>query len=237
MPLLSKKRPEGLEQKSKSTINVPMSFRTMSRMGQSMSSMMPTKTEEEQETPLPSLNIPSKNWQAAQDSLLLDISQVRQAMDLFLNSRISEAEAILEPKQNTSLYHSLGHSFILFLKSMMTFQKTDISAAIDALKHTIQLADALRKKEIGWLGSITSWVKSMTVQDILNMSRLHRHAELVYAESYLLKALLCIVHDESFVSFLREGLYVRSSYNTYRTLQKFLNHVRDEAIQGKDISS
>lgn len=60
--------------------------------------------------------------------------------------------------------------------------------------------------------------------------------ELVYAESYLLKALLCIVHDESFVSFLREGLHVRTSYNTYKTLQKFLMHVRDQALEGKDVS-
>jgi hypothetical protein len=61
--------------------------------------------------------------------------------------------------------------------------------------------------------------------------------ELVYAESYLLKALLCIIHDESIVSFLREGLHVRSSYNTYKALQKYLNHVRNEAMLGKDISS
>lgn len=60
---------------------------------------------------------------------------------------------------------------------------------------------------------------------------------MVYAESYLLKALLCIIHDESFVSFLREGLHVRSSYNTYKTLQKYLIHVREQALLGKDVSS
>lgn len=60
---------------------------------------------------------------------------------------------------------------------------------------------------------------------------------MVYAESYLLKALLCIIHDESIVSFLREGLHVRSSYNTYKTLQKFLLHVQEQAQEGKDISS
>lgn len=48
---------------------------------------------------------------------------------------------------------------------------------------------------------------------------------------------MCIIHDESIVSFLREGLHVRSSYNTYKTLQKYLNNVRDDAILGKDISS
>ena len=48
---------------------------------------------------------------------------------------------------------------------------------------------------------------------------------------------MCIIHDESFVSFLREGLHVRASYYTYKTLQKYLNHVREQALLGKDVSS
>ncbi|KAL0145001.1 hypothetical protein V8B55DRAFT_1442612 [Mucor lusitanicus] len=258
------KRPDGANRTAKSSNNVSMSFRTIGRMGQSMSALMPSKSskasaaaklsdkhqqgiQEEGDddekgealdhTPLPTMNISNEVWEAAQDNLLSDIAEVRRAMDLFLNSRIPESERILEPKRYSTLYHSLGHSFVLFLKSMMTFQHTDIEAAIEALKKTIQLADALRKKETGWLGNITSWVKGISVHDVWNMSRLHRHAELVYAESYLLKALLCIIHDESFVSFLREGLHVRASYNTYKTLKKYLIHVQEQALLGKDVSS
>ncbi|KAL7312213.1 hypothetical protein PS15m_008003 [Mucor circinelloides] len=255
------KRPDGANRTAKSSNNVSMSFRTIGRMGQSMSALMPSKSskasaaaekyklnddqriqeeekgEELDHTPLPTMNISNEVWEAAQDNLLSDIAEVRRAMDLFLNSRIPESERILEPKRYSTLYHSLGHSFVLFLKSMMTFQHTDIEAAIEALKKTIQLADALRKKETGWLGNLTSWVKGISVHDVWNMSRLHRHAELVYAESYLLKALLCIIHDESFVSFLREGLHVRASYNTYKTLKKYLIYVQEQALLGKDVSS
>ncbi|KAI8088521.1 hypothetical protein BDF21DRAFT_378735 [Thamnidium elegans] len=241
-----KKRPDGPERNAKSSSNLTMSLRTIGRMGQSMSSMLPKHKEkqilEEKEegelnhTPLPTINISTKVWEAAEANLLEDIKEVRLAMDLFLNSRIPEAEKILEPKRYSTLYHSLGHSFVLFLKSVMTFQHTDIEDAIEALKETIQLADAFRKKNSSWLGNITSWVKGISVHEVWEMSRLHRHAELIYAESYLLKALLCIIHDESFVSFLREGLHVRASYNTYKTLQKFLNHVREQASQGKDVS-
>lgn len=35
---------------------------------------------------------------------------------------------------------------------------------------------------------------------------------------------------------MREGLHVRASYNTYKTLQKFLTHVREQALEGKDVS-
>lgn len=53
----------------------------------------------------------------------------------------------------------------------------------------------------------------------------------------MLKALVSIIHDESIVSFLREGLNIRSSYNTYRTLEKYIDMVQEEAAAGKDITS
>lgn len=179
-----KKRPDGLERHAKSTSNVTMSLRNIGRMGQSMSNMLPKHKEEKEiveegeidHTPLPTINISTKLWETAQDNLLTDIQEVRRAMDLFLDSHIPEAEKILEPKRYSTLYHSLGHSFVLFLKSMMTFQQVDIEAAIEALKETIQLADALRKKNSGWLGNITSWVKGISIHDVWEMSRLHRHA-------------------------------------------------------------
>jgi hypothetical protein len=140
--------------------------------------MLPRQKEssEEKEEILNSIHITQKQWDHAQQNLLLDAVEVRRALDLFLDSKISDAENILEPKRYSSLYHSLGHAFILFLKSLMTFQQVDIEAAIEALKETVQLADGFRKKDSGWVGSISSWVKGMTVQDIKNMSRLHRHA-------------------------------------------------------------
>lgn len=60
---------------------------------------------------------------------------------------------------------------------------------------------------------------------------------MVYAESYLLKAILSIVHDESYISFLREGLNIRNSYNIYRTLQKFVQFIEDEIAAGRDVSA
>ncbi|OAD69218.1 hypothetical protein PHYBLDRAFT_87937, partial [Phycomyces blakesleeanus NRRL 1555(-)] len=165
--------------------------------------------------------------------MLQDILNVRKALDLFLDSRIPEAEAILAPHRKKSMYYSLGHAFILFLKSMMTFQQTDIQTALDALKDTVQIANGLRRKDGSWL----AWVKGNSVNDIKDMSRVHRHAELVFAESYLLKALLSILNDESLVSFLREGLHVRNSYNTYKILEKYVSFVDQEAAEGKDVSA
>ncbi|KAI8639873.1 hypothetical protein BD408DRAFT_434767 [Parasitella parasitica] len=163
----------------------------------------------------------------AEKQLFEDAGQCAIALDHFLNANISEAEAILEPHYKDSMYYSLGYSFILYLKSVMTFQEDDIKTTLEALKHTIQLADNSRKKENGWLGSVTSWMKGTTLENVRNMTVVERHAELVHAEAYLLKALLSIIHDESVMSFLRESLNIRSSYNAYMTLEKYVNHVNE----------
>ncbi|KAI7850612.1 hypothetical protein BDC45DRAFT_446916 [Circinella umbellata] len=168
--------------------------------------------------------------------MMEDILQVRRALDYFLDSHIKEAEEILVPKHKTSMYYSLGYGFILFLKSAMTFEQTDVEKTMHALKHTIHLASAQQKKGVGFLDNITTWVKGNQIQQLKAMSRVQRHAELVYAEAYLLKALLSIVYDESIVAFLREGLNIRSSYNTYRNLEKYIEFVKEEAAAGKDIT-
>ncbi|CAO3593898.1 unnamed protein product [Absidia cylindrospora] len=173
--------------------------------------------------------------QEANTTLYTDIAQVRQAMDLFLNSRIPECEAILNPRKDTSLYHSLGHAFVLFLKACMTFQKEDIEAGLDAMKQAYQMADKLRKRDSSWK-NLSAWVKSHSVQDIQDMTPLQRHAELVYAETYLLKAMLQIIYDESFVGFLREGLKMRTSHGIYKVLEKYMLHVQSEASLGKDVT-
>lgn len=105
-----------------------------------------------------------------------DISQVQKALDCFLNSNIQEAEAILKPRYGDSMYYSLGYSFILYLKCVMTFQHDDINTALDVLKHTIILAGNQRKKDSGWIDSLTSWVKGTTLEDVKHMTVVERHA-------------------------------------------------------------
>jgi hypothetical protein len=168
-------RPNGLEKKAKSSGSISMSLRSIGKMGTSMTALLPKSSEETQDKPLAVSQLSNKQYEQAEESLHQDILQVRKAMDLFLSSHIPEAQEILEGKRRETMYHSIGYSFILFLKSMMTFQQSDIECAIDSLKETIQITDSLRQKGSSWLGNITSWVKGSTI-DIKSMSRLHRHA-------------------------------------------------------------
>ncbi|RUS32174.1 hypothetical protein BC938DRAFT_476107 [Jimgerdemannia flammicorona] len=168
------------------------------------------------------------------------------------------------------MYHTLGYSFVNYLKALMTFQPADVNKALECLKHTINLASALRKKDAGLVEALANFVRgSAGVATVKAMTRMQRHAvikggtgglwpiewefltdfisinaitlikcnlaappsthqELVYAEAYLLKAIISIVHDETLVAFIREGLNIRSSYTIYRSLQKFLEVVDAE---------
>ncbi|ORZ21113.1 hypothetical protein BCR42DRAFT_459188 [Absidia repens] len=169
-----------------------------------------------------------------EDQLLYeDIQQVHKALANFYDSKILEAEKLLAGRDG--VYVSLGKAFILFLKSMMTFDERDVQLTLDALKNAIQLSGSLRKKD-GWMDSISSmWHQKNTNLSLQNMTTMERHAELIHAEAYLLKALVNIIHDESVVSFVREGFNIRNSYNTYITLEKYIKFVQQEAAKGKDV--
>lgn len=138
------------------------SLRSISRLGSSMS--------------LLSLNGKNGNSNDGDGDLLHDILEVRRALDCFLDSRISEAEEILAPRKDTSMYYALGYGFILFLKCVMTFEQSDIEKTVEALKKTINLANNQRKRDAGWLDNITTWMKGNYLQHLKSMTTVQRHA-------------------------------------------------------------
>jgi hypothetical protein len=58
----------------------------------------------------------------------------------------------------------------------MTFEKDDINHALEILKHTIHISASQRRKDTGWLDSITNWVKGTTLDDLKQMTVVQRHA-------------------------------------------------------------
>lgn len=128
-------------------------------------------------SPVDNLNVTPNEPSTLKEKQLFDeIAEVRVALDYFLNSNISEAEAILKPHYKDSLYYSLGYSFILYLKCVMTFQQDDIDTTLGVLKHTIGLASSLRKREGGWFDTITTFIKGTTLDDVKQMTVVERHA-------------------------------------------------------------
>ncbi|KAJ2446393.1 hypothetical protein IWW46_000954 [Coemansia sp. RSA 2440] len=73
-------------------------------------------------------------------------------------------------------------------------------------------------------------LKSMTV--------VQRHAELVHAEAYLLRAMLNIAMGDGMLALLKEGWHVRSAYATYRNCFAFIQnaHANGERVDDHFVS-
>lgn len=112
------------------------------------------------------------------------------------------------------MYHSLGHSVFLFLEAILTFEQQSIISASKALKHSLVVCNKYRKKNtIG--ESLGKMVKKSNFEQYTEEEA---HAELCYAESLLLKAMLTFMEDETLSSFIKAGIKIRSCYNSYKSV-------------------
>ncbi|ORZ18461.1 hypothetical protein BCR42DRAFT_371864 [Absidia repens] len=172
------------------------------------------------------------NVKQAQDSLYNDIRDARLAIDLFLNSQINECLDIVIRKRQSSMYHSMSYACLLAGTAILTYQREDIGKAIVAMKETYQLADKFRCRT--WKQHLRGISKGHTIQEIKNMTPLQRHAELVYAETYLMKAGLQILYDQSLVLAIREAIKAYSAHGIYKSLEAYMLHAQAQAGKGVD---
>ncbi|XP_052069149.1 tetratricopeptide repeat protein 39B-like [Mytilus californianus] len=144
------------------------------------------------------------------------IDQTSTALKLFLNNKFTDAKARMEPGSSSSMYHALGYGTILYIQAVMTFDMTDIEAAIQALKKSLHVCDRHRRK-YSFTETITrSGIKTSQLKED------EIHAELCYAECLLLRALLTFVQDENLISFVKGGLKIRECYKVYKECNKIL---------------
>ncbi|KAJ8326475.1 hypothetical protein QVD99_006798 [Batrachochytrium dendrobatidis] len=161
-----------------------------------------------------------------------DMIDTQSAVHLFLNSRVKDAETFLVEKYCKTLPHTLGYGVILSLKCLMTLDRHDIDAAMDALHITVEVAQVLRKEQT-IVGSLTGFVfgggrGGKDGLHFMKMTRIQRHAEVVFAEAYLLQAVLSLLTDTNMVTFVREGLNIRQAYSIFKSGFLFLERVWDE---------
>ncbi|KAI5480893.1 outer membrane protein, IML2, mitochondrial/Tetratricopeptide repeat protein 39 [Pseudohyphozyma bogoriensis] len=163
------------------------------------------------------------------DELKGDIDSIFVALHLFMNSRMVEAEEICMSASDHRLYYSVGFALIQSIKSLATFEPEDLEAAISCCKDSLTITSLLRKKNHSLFESGLRLAKGSTsVSNIASMTLVQRHAELVWAECTLLRAVLGIIY-----SVLKEALNMRNAYAIYRTLAKFVAQA-DAAYDGEE---
>lgn len=106
----------------------------------------------------------------------------------------------------------------------MTFDSIDLANALDITKATQVTSSSLRKPQdsivsrIGGIGRASAGVARIKA-----MNELELHAELVYAETALMKAVLAIISGGDWLGLIKEALNMRAAHGTYRTLQTYLD--------------
>ncbi|KAF9358549.1 hypothetical protein BGX26_001493 [Mortierella sp. AD094] len=191
-------------------------------------------------TPMSDSNPRKSNLEKAMDE---DLAELRIAMDLFLNARMNEGEALLRGRHKPeSLYYSLGKSLVDTIRATMTFQRDDIENAMKSFDVTLKVASAQRKKSssitgVGTVKAIGNWViGSVGANSFKGMTRLEKHAELVYAETLLLRTAFSILHHQDFWSLLEESVSLRTAFAIFNGLKSHFDTVEQELKAGGDIS-
>jgi hypothetical protein len=60
-----------------------------------------------------------------------------------------------------------------------------------------------------------------------------RHAEIVGAEAQVNRAMLAMITQTNFMALIKEGMAIRTSYNTLRAAYKFLARTeQEEGVEG-----
>ncbi|XP_076420865.1 tetratricopeptide repeat protein 39A isoform X2 [Peromyscus maniculatus bairdii] len=140
------------------------------------------------------------------------------ALDLFLTNQFSEALSYLKPRTKESMYHSLTYATILEMQAMMTFDPQDILLAGTMMKEAQSLCQRYRKK-LSMSDSLSNLVHRPTLDQFTEEEI---HAEVCYAECLLQRAALTFLQDENMVSFIKGGIKVRNSYQTYKELDSLV---------------
>ncbi|EJT97245.1 hypothetical protein DACRYDRAFT_119682 [Dacryopinax primogenitus] len=165
---------------------------------------------------------------------LEDLPYVHHILQLFLSSKMMEAEDLVregDPKQER-LYFSTAWSIIQAIKAMMSFDDKELAEAIEDAKHTTEVAQRHRKPSLGLASRVAGLVVGGTgAAFIRGMTDVERHAELVYAETLLIKAVLGIVSSGDWLAFVKEALHMRSALNIYKHLDQFVQQADKEAFE------
>ncbi|XP_062306162.1 tetratricopeptide repeat protein 39A isoform X1 [Osmerus eperlanus] len=139
--------------------------------------------------------------------LSLALEDCMVALDLFLRNHFEEAQDMLRCRIKDSMYHALTYATILEMQAMMTFDPEHILAAGNTMKEAQAVCQRFRKKS-------TFSNRNFTEEEL--------HAEVCYAECLLQRAALTFLQDENMISFIKGGIKVRNSYQTYKELHTVL---------------
>lgn len=171
-----------------------------------------------------------------------DLDGVSWALETFLNSQMFECEEYCHASdvKKERLYFATGYGLIQCVKGLMSYEDEDLLAGIQHTKQGNHVAQQHRKKAPRLTSRLAGYVVSSFntsgVGWIKSMTPVERHAELTYAESLFEKTILGIVYSGDWLALVTEILNMRTLFNIYRQLGKYIDVVDAEG-QGDTIDA
>ncbi|KAF9976031.1 hypothetical protein BGZ73_009242 [Actinomortierella ambigua] len=167
-----------------------------------------------------------------------DLADLKVALDMFLDNKMNEAEAIVRRKE--TMYFKFGQAMLDAVKAIITFHPDKIQTAKRSFDAAIKKAEELRKPTtygLGTVKSLGSWVIGTTgASTFKHMTRVEKHAELVYAEATVLRAGFSVLYHQDFWALLDEAINLRAAFAIFNGLKGHFDAVEHELKAGIDIS-
>jgi len=111
-----------------------------------------------------------------------DLAELRICMDMFLNSQMNEAIALLRGRHKPeSMYYQFGKALEDALRAVISFHPNDIETAMKSFDQTLKVANAQRKTSsvvgVNTVKALGSWVfGTVGGGSFRGMTRIEKHA-------------------------------------------------------------
>uniref|UniRef100_A0A915N1X1 Tetratricopeptide repeat protein 39B n=1 Tax=Meloidogyne javanica TaxID=6303 RepID=A0A915N1X1_MELJA len=157
--------------------------------------------------------------------LLKSIEESKLSLNLFLENRFDLAEKKLAKFVDCSIYHSLGNGLLLMIRALMSFERADIEKAIEAIDKGLSMIQQFRGKQYRTIELI--FRMNGYNNNLCDYTEEQLHAELCYAELIMIRAILCLLSDETLTGKIGGLLRIRSCFSIYSGLYRFLKENED----------
>uniref|UniRef100_H3BYR6 Tetratricopeptide repeat domain 39A n=1 Tax=Tetraodon nigroviridis TaxID=99883 RepID=H3BYR6_TETNG len=158
----------------------------------------------------------------SRSDLSLALEDCMAALDLFLQNEFEECAVHLFYRTKDSMYHALTYATILEMQAMMTFElPTHTGCRNQPVKEAQAICQTVRHRRKSTFSK--NFTEDVCDSEMMFLTSEELHAEVCYAECLLQRAALTFLQDENLISFMRGGIKVRNSYQTYKELHTVLN--------------
>lgn len=151
-------------------------------------------------------------------ALETSIKSVKECIDLLLDNRYIEALEVSGKYAENSLYHSHGHSLLLWFRAYLSLEMPEIIKAQTSTEKTLEFCDSIRPKTLRDNFFVKLFIK--TNYEDFNDEEIH--AELIRNEQILFSTMMELFVDPSLFALIKVSYRLRNCYLTYKDFSKMI---------------